>query len=213
RAAPRPPGDAPALLPQADAAPGPLRDGARLAGADRRRAPGLRPRDRDLPRRPLMRIGIYAPNMATPAPSGVERYIAELLRALAQEAPAHELALLTDAADLPVPEGGRRIPLKSMNRGARLWFDHCRLARGARDEKLDLLHCTKSFVPSNLDCPSVSTVYDVIFLKRAELYPFWWRAYWTRALKASMGRATAVVTISESAARDVEALLPAAKGK
>jgi len=160
-----------------------------------------------------MRIGIYAPNMATPAPSGVERYIVELLRALAQEAPAHEIALLTDSADLPVPEGGRRIPLKSMGRGSRLWFDHCRLARVARDEKLDLLHCMKSFVPSKLDCPSVATVYDVIFLKRPELYPFWWRAYWTRTLKASIDRATAVVTISEATARDVETLLPAAKGK
>src|SRR5258708_7501380 len=100
-----------------------------------------------------------------------------------------------------------------MGRGSRLWFDHRRLSKLARAEKLDLLHCTKSFVPANLDCPSVATVYDVIFLKRGELYPFWWRAYWTRALRASVDRATAVIAISEFTARDLESLLPAAKGK
>ncbi|HLY10495.1 MAG TPA: glycosyltransferase, partial [Planctomycetota bacterium] len=151
--------------------------------------------------------------MATPAPSGVERYIVEWLRALARTSTAHEVALITDSPELPVPAGGRRIPVKSMGRGARLWFDHCRLARVAREEKLDVLHCTKSFVPAGLDCPSVATVYDVIFLKRGELYPFWWRAYWTRALRASMDRATAVVAISEATARDVEALLPGSRGK
>jgi len=160
-----------------------------------------------------MRIGIYAPNMATPAPSGVERYISELLRALAERPPSHEVALITDSPDLPVPAGGRRVPLRSMGRGARLWFDHCRLARVAREEKLDLLHCTKSFVPAGLDCPSVATVYDVIFLKRRELYPFWWRAYWTRALRASAARAAAVIAISQATARDLESLLPEVRGK
>src|SRR5258707_11851408 len=82
RAPARPLGDASAVSDQADTAPGPLRDRAWVPGADRRGPPGLRPGDRDLPGRPLMRIGIYAPNMATAAPSGVERYISELLQAL-----------------------------------------------------------------------------------------------------------------------------------
>ncbi len=160
-----------------------------------------------------MRIGIYAPNMATPAPSGVERYIAELLRALAERPPVHEVALITDSPDLPVPAGGRRVTVRSMGRGARLWFDHCRLARVAREEKLDLLHCPKSFVPSGLDCPGVATVHDVIFLKDGAQYPFWWRAYWTRALRASLSRASAVITVSEAVGRDVDRLVPGARGK
>lgn len=160
-----------------------------------------------------MRIGIYAPNMATPAPSGVERYIAELLRALSKQPLEHDVALITDAPDLPLPARGRRVAVPSMGHASRLWFDHCRLAALAREERLDLLHCTKSFVPSGLDCPSVATVYDVIFLKRPDLYPFWWGVYWRRALRSSMARASAVVAISESTARDLESLVPAAKGK
>ena len=160
-----------------------------------------------------MRIGIYAPNLATPAPSGVERYITELLRALSQTPTSHEFALISDAADLPLPAGGRRVALKSMGRLARLRFDHCRLAGLAKDERLDVLHCTKSFVPRGLTCASVASVYDVIFLKRPECYPLGWRLYWTRALKASVDRASAVVAMSDATARDLEALLPGARGK
>jgi len=143
-----------------------------------------------------MRIGIYAPNMATPAPSGVERYIAELLRALAKQPVDHDVALITDDAALPLPARGRRVAVPSMGRLTRLRFDHFGLAKLAREEKLDLLHCTKSFVPAGLDCPGIATVYDVIFLKRPDLYPFWWGVYWRRALRSSVGRAKAVVAIS-----------------
>jgi glycosyltransferase involved in cell wall biosynthesis len=160
-----------------------------------------------------MRIGIYAPNMATPAPSGVERYITELLRALALRPGAHEFALISDAADLPLPPGGRRVPLKSMGRLSRLRFDHWRLAALARDEKLDVLHCAKSFVPAGLTCGSVATIYDVIFLKRPDCYPLGWRLYWNRALASSVERANAVIAMSDATARDVEALLPGARGK
>jgi glycosyltransferase involved in cell wall biosynthesis len=160
-----------------------------------------------------MRIGIYAPNLATPAPSGVERYITELLRALSTTPSSHELALITDAQDLPLPPGGRRVPLRPMGRLSRLRFDHCRLAGLAREERLDVLHCTKSYVPKGLSCASLASVYDVIFLKRPECYPLGWRLYWTRALRASVDRASAVVAMSEATARDVESLLPEARGK
>jgi glycosyltransferase involved in cell wall biosynthesis len=160
-----------------------------------------------------MRIGIYAPNLATPAPSGVERYITELLRALSQTSTSHEFLLISDAPDLPLPPGGRRVPLKSMGHLSRLRFDHCRLAGLARDERLDVLHCTKSFVPKGLGCASLASIYDVIFLKRPEYYPLGWRLYWTRALRASVSRASAVIAMSDATARDLEALLPEARGK
>ncbi len=160
-----------------------------------------------------MRIGIYAPNMATPAPSGVERYITELVRALARKPTAHEFVLLTDAEQLPIPSGGRRVAVRSMGRLARLRFDHWRLARVAREERLDVLHCPKSFIPAGLDCPGVVTVHDVIFLKFPAHYPLGWRLYWTRALRASVERAAVVLSVSESTGRDVETLLPGAKGK
>jgi glycosyltransferase involved in cell wall biosynthesis len=160
-----------------------------------------------------MRIGIYAPNLATPAPSGVERYIVELLRALSRTPSSHEFALITDAPDLPLPAGGRRVPLRSMGRFSRLRFDHCRLAGLAREERLDVLHCTKSFVPKGLGCASLASVYDVIFLKRPECYPLGWRLYWTRALRGSVERASAVVAMSDATARDLESLLPEARGK
>src|SRR6185436_17871315 len=80
-------------------------------------------------------------------------------------------------------------------------------------ERLDVHHCTKSFVPKGLACASLASVYDVIFLKRPECYPLGWRLYWNRALRSSVERASALVAMSEATARDLESLLPAAKGK
>ncbi len=160
-----------------------------------------------------MRIGIYAPNMTQGAPSGVERYILELVKALALVETDHEIVLFTDEEKWPPSPRLRRVHLPPMGRIKRLLYDHGRFARIARKEGLDLIHCTKSHVPAGLDCPSVVTVFDVIFLRHPEFYPFWWRAYWRRALRKSMARATAVVSISETTARDLEALLPVSKGK
>ncbi len=160
-----------------------------------------------------MRIGIYAPNLRTSAPTGVERAVEELLRALAALGSGHDFVLLSDAADLARSPRWRHVPVPSMGWLRRLRYDHRLLARAAAEERLDLLHCTKSFVPEGLACPAVVTVYDVIFLKRPEFYPWWWRGYWRRALERSVARARTVVCISETTARDLEDAVPAARGK
>jgi glycosyltransferase involved in cell wall biosynthesis len=160
-----------------------------------------------------MRIGIYAPNMTAPPPSGVERYVAELLRALAARDGGHEFVLFTDSADVPASGRWRRVDVPRMGWLGRLRYDHGGLARAARKERLDVLHCTKSTVPAGLACPSVVTVYDVIFLKHREYYPAWWRWYWSRALERTAARADAIVCISETTARDLEEFVPDARRK
>ena len=159
-----------------------------------------------------VRIGLYAPNLRTAAPSGVERYVEELVRALAALGSGHEFVLLSDAADL-APPGWRHVPVPSMGWFRRLRYDHRLLAGAAAAERLDVLHGMKSFVPEGLACPAVVTVYDVIFLKRPEFYPWWWRAYWRRSLERSVERASAVLCISETTARDLAQEVPAALGK
>jgi glycosyltransferase involved in cell wall biosynthesis len=159
-----------------------------------------------------LRIGLYAPNLRTAAPSGVERYVEELVRALAALGSAHEFVLLSDAADL-TPPGWRHVPVPSMGWFRRLRYDHRLLAGAAAAERLDVLHCTKSFVPEGLACPALVTVYDVIFLKHPEFYPWWWRAYWRRSLERSVERSRAILCISETTARDLNEEIPAARGK
>jgi glycosyltransferase involved in cell wall biosynthesis len=157
-----------------------------------------------------MRIGIYAPNMTTPAPSGVERYVCELVRALQGAQSGHEFILFSDSA---APSQWRHVAVPPMGRLSRLRFDHGRLARMVGKERLDVLHCTKSFVPAGLKCAGVMTVYDVIFLRDPGAYSFWWKWYWTRALERSVERAARIVTISETTLRDLESFLPASRGK
>lgn len=160
-----------------------------------------------------LRVGIYAPNMTTGAPSGVERYISELVRAFAALPGDDEFVLFTDSEAWPVSPRLRRVHLLPMGRLQRIRCDRGGLARIARPERLDVLHCPKSAVPAGLDFPAVATVHDVIFLKYPDFYPFWWRWYWVRSLRKSMERAAAAVCVSETTARDLEALVPAARGK
>ncbi len=157
-----------------------------------------------------MRIGIYAPNLAAPGASGVERYSVELIRALSGVARGHEFVIFTDAEDLPIPAGGRRVHVPTMGRWRRLCFDHARLAELVRQEGVDLLHCTKTFVPAGLTCPSVSSVYDVIFLEQPRLYPWIWRLYWNRALRDTVRRATLLLCVSEDSAGSLVRHLPEA---
>lgn len=160
-----------------------------------------------------LRIGVYAPNMTTGAPSGVERYISETVRALASLPGEDEFVLFTDSEAWPASPRIRRLPLPPMGRFRRIRCDRGGLARLARPERLDVLHCPKSAVPAGLDCPAVATVHDVIFMKHPEFYPFWWRWYWVRSLRESMKRASAAACVSETTARDLEALVPEARGK
>jgi glycosyltransferase involved in cell wall biosynthesis len=160
-----------------------------------------------------MRIGIYAPNLTLPSPSGVERYSVELVRALREATGAHELVLFTDAEALASPPRVRQIPVPPMGWLRRARFDRGGVARAARKEGVDLLHCTKSHVPHDPGCPGVATIYDVIFLRHPEAYPFWWRWYWLRALGRTVERAAALLCISETTARDLVEFYPAARGK
>lgn len=159
-----------------------------------------------------MRVGIYAPNMTTPRPSGVERYVRELVPALAAAESPHEFVLFTDAPWSDTPRA-RRVPVPPMGLLARLHFDHRRLAMAAHRERLDVLHCVKSSVPAGLGCPAVMTVHDVIFLRHPEYYPFWWRWYWNGALRRSAERAAAIVCVSRTTAGDLEELSEASRGK
>ncbi len=160
-----------------------------------------------------MRIGIYAPNMAAGVPSGVERYVTELVRALLEVEGGVEYVLFTDRESWPDSTRLRLIRLPTMGWLDRIRYDRWRFARIARRERLDVLHCPKSYVPAGLDCPAVATIHDVIFLRYPDFYPFWWRWYWKSGLRQSVRRAAVLACVSETTARDVEAFLPEATGK
>jgi glycosyltransferase involved in cell wall biosynthesis len=160
-----------------------------------------------------MRIGIYAPNVDENEPSGVERYIIELVHSLIRLKTEHELVLISDAKVWPEPSGVKRVPLKTMGVFSRLYHDHFKIREIAREERLDLLHCPKTTISAGLSCPTIMTVHDVIFLRHRRAYSSLWKWYWTRTVARSVERATRILCVSEQTARDVEELLPASRGK
>lgn len=160
-----------------------------------------------------MRIGIYAPNVDENEPSGVERYIIELVHSLIRLKTEHELVLISDAKVWPEASGAKRVPLKTMGVFSRLYHDHFKIRKIAREERLDLLHCPKTTIAAGLSCPTIMTVHDVIFLRHRRAYSSLWKWYWTRTVLRSVQRATRILCVSDQTARDVEDLIPASQGK
>lgn len=155
-----------------------------------------------------MRVGLYAPNLACGTPSGVERHVRGLLEGLAAASGEEDFVLFTDARDVPAGPRWRSVRVPPLGRVGRLWWDHRRLARAVREEKLDLLHCPKSAVPAGLPCPAVFTVHDLLFMREPGRYGWLWKQYWTRAVSRSVARAAVVLCVSEATRADLERFYP-----
>lgn len=160
-----------------------------------------------------MRVGLYAPNLASGTPSGVERYVRGLISGLRECGAPEDFVVFTDAEDLPESPRWRRVPLPPMGRLRRLAWDHRALAHAARDERLDVLHCPKSGVPARLPCPAVVTIHDLLFLREPARYGWLWRQYWSRTVARAVERAAVVLCDSEATRRDVERFFPATAAK
>jgi glycosyltransferase involved in cell wall biosynthesis len=139
--------------------------------------------------------------------SGNETYAANLLRALAREAPDADIliaaahpAAAREALELPAR--WRLIPV-SGSPPRRLAWD---LPRAARREAADLLHVTYCAPPA-APCPVVDTIHDLSFLWN----PAWFSPRDRLVLRAGVGftarRAAAVITVSEFCRRDIQARL------
>src|SRR4030067_3775195 len=90
---------------------------------------------------------------------------------------------------------------------AALSFNYFGIPRKIAKIDPNLYHSLKSNLPIRTRCPSVITIYDLIFLRFPQYYPTFWKAYWKNAIKSAATRATAIVTISENSARDMHELL------
>lgn len=129
---------------------------------------------------------------AIQAQSGV--VIDSIVSATSQRAPAGSVTAL--------PWGTKR-------KWARLLTDHGHPMLGRRGGKSDVFYFPKGYLPllSGFCRPSVVTIHDAIVQYDADHYPQWrsrWAyAYWGWMLKHTLLRADRVLTVSESAKRQI----------
>jgi len=160
-----------------------------------------------------MRIGIDAREMMG-RPTGVGRYLAELLRAWAAPAAGiggrHEFLLygpapLTEpalAACGALPIAQRVVP----GAGGTAW-EQVALRRSVRADRPDVFFAPAYTAPLGLRCPLVVTVHDLSFYARPEWFS--WREGLRRRIltRAAARRAAAVLTDSRFSAEQIRAHL------
>ena len=129
-----------------------------------------------------LKVGIdTSPLLQTRA--GTARHVDGLLGAL-RGRPGLELVGLSSGGS------GR---LASVRRDT-LWYP---LRLGRASARLDILHCTTFRAPLRPRAPLVVTVHDLALLRHPDAFPRWHRATGTRALRAGVAVADAVVCVSE----------------
>jgi len=140
-------------------------------------------------------------------PGGGRTATLNLLQGLATLDSGDEWVVLLSGRE-PTLENARRLrqvvlPLAS-RLAARVGAEVVLPALAARS-RADLIHHSKNLMTLASPCPRVTTLYDLTILARPDLYPALDVTYWRHVEPWLLRRASRVIAISETTARDLEA--------
>jgi glycosyltransferase involved in cell wall biosynthesis len=152
-----------------------------------------------------VRVGLDARTLTAPLRSGVEQYVVNLVRALAEIETAPEIIAYTNRA-IPDPELARAASSGSLRtqpiRTPAGWLRAALPWRLYRDH-VDVAHFPSTILPPLLPCPAVVTVHDLAWRRFPESYPADDLGMQMVAL-TSARRAARVIAVSNTTARDLE---------
>ena len=149
-------------------------------------------------------IGVDGRSLAG-RPTGVGRYLANLLRSLAPLEPGLRFRLYVPGKppDLPGTIEPRTLRMPPGPLDNVFTWNHLRIPMHLMRDRVDLLHCPFYTMPMFCPAPAVVTIHDITF----DLHPEWY----TRRARFSFGRFAAfsarrarhVLTVSECSRRDI----------
>ncbi len=161
-----------------------------------------------------MKFGIDCRDLVAGSLNGIGRFVANLIRSLADRNDSPDLFLygnqdtvfeIADPPDTPLEAERRRANERSV-----LWWDRVTLSRLVRRDRLDVFLSPYFKAPGIRSCPIAVTVHDLMALRlpqslsgrgRASVEAF--RAYAAHSAR----RAAVVLTVSEHSRRDIAELL------
>jgi glycosyltransferase involved in cell wall biosynthesis len=154
-----------------------------------------------------MRLGIDVRKLGD---GGVGEYVRELVVAAARIEPALEIVAfgVPGARELLPVDGVRWVDVRA---GKYSLAEHLRLPGTVARERVDLFHEPHYVLPLGLSGRAVVTVHDLIHVlfPRTVVHPIYARAM----IRSACRRATRVITVSETSARDLAAHLGVERGK
>lgn len=144
-------------------------------------------------------------------PTGVGRYLANLLSAWSRlpEAHAHEFILYTPVTE---PRGSLPAHLSAMKLraetrevpgGSGTWWEQVRLSAAIRRDRPDVIFAPAYTAPLAIGTPLVLTVHDLSFLAHPEWFPLKTRLRQRAVTTAAAHRATRVLTDSQFSRREI----------
>jgi len=156
-----------------------------------------------------VRVGLDARALASESPTGVERYVINLVRGLAELDDAPEIIAYLD----------RPIPDRDLERVANSGSLRTKLIRARRGwlraalpwhlwrDRVEVVHLPSTILPPLLPCPAIVTVHDLAWTRYPETYPPDDLRMQRTAVPRAVRRAAHVITCSQSTARDVAEVL------
>ena len=155
----------------------------------------------------MLRIGIDATAIPHRERVGAGNYIFDLVRALARADAENEYFVFAKPVHIDewrIEQANFHfIPGGSHARPVRLLWEQTALARLCRQYRIDVLHSPHYTAPVFCRSRSVVTFCDTIFFSHPELHTLSKRLFFRQMMKLAARRASAIITISASTARDV----------
>ncbi len=112
-----------------------------------------------------MRIGINALFLAPGKGGGMERYLANMVRAMAEKLPQNSLIAFASWEGLPCLEGACRVvpgPVPASMRWARILWEQIGFPRVVKEWECDVMISFGNVSPAYLPCPSLAVIHDLI---------------------------------------------------
>ncbi len=155
-----------------------------------------------------LRIGIDARVLAEPAPMGVARYLAGLLRALAEQASQHDYILYLCRNALPeLPFEKRPFMQRVLGHNpltaSPLVWQQCVLPWAVRKDKIDVLFSPYYCGPLLTSVPQIVCLHDISFVLFPKEFPSWIHFKPKLLAYPSSRRATKVITVSEFSRQEI----------
>ena len=152
-----------------------------------------------------MRVGLDARTLASSVRSGVEHYVANLVRAFATFEDGPEIIAYVDRpiADPQLSAAASSgIVRTEVVRAKRGWLRAALPFRLWRDG-VEIVHLPSTLIPPILPCPAVVTVHDLAWLHYPEAYDPADLRMQTQVVPRSIRRAAYVIAVSQSTADDI----------
>jgi len=156
----------------------------------------------------VVRVGLDGRSLASPSRSGVERYVVELTRALAEIGDRPEIIAYLDRPIAEEALAGAlagRIETKVVR--ARYGWLRAALPWRLWRDRVDVVHLPSTILPPLLPCPAVVTVHDLAWRRYPETYAPDDLRMQHRAGSGGVARAAHVIAVSETTASDLRELL------